>query len=128
MVKLLTGGPWVSSFSKCWQGKILPPWVCAIFPGLHTYILPISSYPPFYDDNSFGIYEKILAGKVMFPAHFDPYAKDLLKRLLVGDRSRRLGNLKGGPDDVKRHKWFRGVDWFGLLEKKVQVCAHRAAS
>jgi hypothetical protein len=64
----------------------------------------------------------------MFPAHFDPYAKDLLKRLLVGDRSRRLGNLKGGPDDVKRHKWFRGVDWFGLLEKKVQVCAHRAAS
>ncbi|CAO3673367.1 unnamed protein product [Umbelopsis vinacea] len=81
----------------------------------------LAGYPPFYDDNSFGIYEKILAGKVVFPAHFDPYAKDLLKRLLVGDRSRRLGNLKGGPDDVKRHKWFRGVDWFGLLEKKVQA-------
>ena len=78
-------------------------------------------YPPFYDDNSFGIYEKILAGKVMFPTHFDPYAKDLLKRLLVGDRSRRLGNLKGGAEDVKQHKWFRGVDWFGLLEKTVQV-------
>ncbi|KAG2180637.1 hypothetical protein INT44_003644 [Umbelopsis vinacea] len=81
----------------------------------------LAGYPPFYDDNSFGIYEKILAGKVMFPAHFDPYAKDLLKRLLVGDRSRRLGNLKGGAEDVKRHKWFRGVDWFGLLEKKVQA-------
>lgn len=57
----------------------------------------------------------------MFPTHFDPYAKDLLKRLLVGDRSRRLGNLKGGAEDVKQHKWFRGVDWFGLLEKTVQV-------
>ncbi|GAB5590274.1 Cytochrome c oxidase subunit 1 [Umbelopsis nana] len=81
----------------------------------------LAGYPPFYDDNSFGIYEKILAGRVMFPTHFDPYAKDLLKRLLVGDRSRRLGNLKGGAEDVKQHKWFRGVDWFGLLEKTVQA-------
>ncbi|KAI8376233.1 camp-dependent protein kinase 9 [Radiomyces spectabilis] len=79
----------------------------------------LAGYPPFFDDNSFGIYEKILAGKVQFPAHFDPLAKDLLKRLLVGDRSKRLGNLKGGSEDVKRHKWFRGVDWLGLLDKNV---------
>lgn len=51
-------------------------------------------YPPFFDDNSFGIYEKILAGRVQFPAHFDALAKDLLKRLLVGDLTKRLGNLK----------------------------------
>ncbi|SAL98351.1 hypothetical protein [Absidia glauca] len=81
----------------------------------------LAGYPPFFDDNSFGIYEKILAGKVQFPAHFDPLAKDLLKRLLVGDRSKRLGNLKGGSEDVKRHKWFRGVDWLGLLEKNVRA-------
>lgn len=48
-------------------------------------------------------------------------AKDLLKRLLVGDRTKRLGNLKGGPEDIKRHKWFRGVDWIGLLEKTVRA-------
>lgn len=53
-----------------------------------------SRYPPFFDDNSFGIYEKILAGRVQFPSHFDLLAKDLLKRLLVGDRTKRLGNLK----------------------------------
>ncbi|CAO3594579.1 unnamed protein product [Absidia cylindrospora] len=81
----------------------------------------LAGYPPFFDDNSFGIYEKILAGKVQFPAHFDPLAKDLLKRLLVGDRSKRLGNLKSGSEDVKRHKWFRGVDWIGLLEKSVRA-------
>ncbi|CAO3621657.1 unnamed protein product [Cunninghamella blakesleeana] len=81
----------------------------------------LAGYPPFFDDNSFGIYEKILAGKVQFPAHFDPLAKDLLKRLLVGDRSKRLGNLKGGSEDVKRHKWFRGVDWIGLLDKNVRA-------
>ncbi|KAL1926709.1 hypothetical protein VTP01DRAFT_5604 [Rhizomucor pusillus] len=80
----------------------------------------LAGYPPFFDDNSFGIYEKILAGRVQFPAHFDPLAKDLLKRLLVGDLTKRLGNLKGGSEDVKRHKWFRGVDWIGLLDKTVR--------
>lgn len=54
----------------------------------------LAGYPPFFDDNSFGIYEKILMGKVQFSAHFDPLAKDLLKRLLVSDRTKRLGNLK----------------------------------
>ncbi|KAI7905396.1 camp-dependent protein kinase 9 [Cokeromyces recurvatus] len=81
----------------------------------------LAGYPPFFDDNSFGIYEKILMGKVQFAAHFDPLAKDLLKRLLVSDRTKRLGNLKGGSEDVKRHKWFRGVDWIGLLEKNVRA-------
>ena len=27
----------------------------------------LAGYPPFYDDNPFGIYQKILAGKVEFP-------------------------------------------------------------
>ncbi|KAG0760185.1 hypothetical protein G6F57_010428 [Rhizopus arrhizus] len=81
----------------------------------------LAGYPPFFDDNSFGIYEKILMGKVQFSAHFDLLAKDLLKRLLVSDRTKRLGNLKGGSEDVKRHKWFRGVDWIGLLDKNVRA-------
>jgi len=28
--------------------------------------------------------------------------------------------LKGGADDVKRHKWFKGIDWDELLERKVK--------
>lgn len=81
----------------------------------------LAGYPPFFDDNPFGIYEKILGGKLRFPSHFDPTAKDLVKKLLTSDRSKRLGNLKGGADDIKKHKWFRGVDWQGLLNKTVQA-------
>ena len=33
--------------------------------------LSISRYPPFFDDNPFGIYEKILAGKVEWPRHME---------------------------------------------------------
>lgn len=31
----------------------------------------IIRYPPFFDDNPFGIYEKILAGKVEWPRHME---------------------------------------------------------
>ncbi|KAJ3182552.1 hypothetical protein HDU85_002651 [Gaertneriomyces sp. JEL0708] len=81
----------------------------------------LAGYPPFFDDNPFGIYEKILAGKIAFPHDFDKDAKDLVKRLLTADRSKRLGNLKGGSEDIKRHKWFKGVDWQALYDGRVQA-------
>lgn len=89
----------------------------------------LAGYPPFFDDNPFGIYEKILAGKIVFPAHFDASAKDLIKRLLTADRTKRLGNLKAGSDDIKKHKWFKGVDWQALLGRNipapiVPICTH----
>lgn len=54
----------------------------------------LAGYPPFYDDNPFGIYEKILSGKIEWARHLDPIAKDLIKKLLVQDRTKRLGNMK----------------------------------
>eukprot|EP01112_Ceratiomyxa_fruticulosa_P001789 TRINITY_DN1195_c0_g2_i1.p1 TRINITY_DN1195_c0_g2~~TRINITY_DN1195_c0_g2_i1.p1 ORF type:complete len:464 (-),score=68.51 TRINITY_DN1195_c0_g2_i1:327-1718(-) len=79
----------------------------------------LAGYPPFFDDNPFGIYEKILGGRIQFPSHFDPNAKDLIRKLLASDRTRRLGNLKGGANDVKQHKWFKGVEWDLLYYKRV---------
>jgi len=89
----------------------------------------LAGYPPFFDDNPFGIYEKILAGKIQFPSHFDSTAKDLVKKLLMGDRTKRLGNLKNGSDDIKKHKWFKGLDFQLLAEKQlpapiVPTCTH----
>jgi len=81
----------------------------------------LAGYPPFFDDNPFGIYEKILGGRIQFPSHFDPNAKDLIRKLLAADRTRRLGNLKSGASDIKNHKWFKGVDWDLLYQKRVQA-------
>ena len=54
-----------------------------------------SGYPPFYDDNPFGIYEKILSGKIDWPRHIDPVAKDLIKKFLVqvGVRINRFNSI-----------------------------------
>jgi len=81
----------------------------------------LCGYPPFYDENPFGIYQKILVGKIDFPKHIDEYAKDIIKRLLVHDRTQRLGCLAKGADDIKRHKFFRGVDWNALHSRRIQA-------
>lgn len=79
----------------------------------------IAGHPPFFDEDHFKLYEKILGCKLRFPSHFDPLAKDLVKRLLSPDLSKRFGNLKDGVQDIKRHKWFAGVDWDKLVTLEI---------
>lgn len=54
------------------------------------------SYPPYYAESPFEIYQKILSGHLEFARHFDDNAKELLKRLLTADRLKRIGCLKSG--------------------------------
>lgn len=79
-------------------------------------------YPPFYGERPFGIYKKILSGKLEWPKHtgLDPAAKDLVKKLLVQDRTKRLGSMKSGAEDVKRHKWFKHINWEEVALKKLK--------
>lgn len=81
----------------------------------------LCGYPPFYDENPFGIYQKILVGKIDYPKHVDEFAKDIIKRLLHADKTLRLGCLSKGADDIKRHKFFRGVDWNALHSRRIQA-------
>ena len=78
----------------------------------------LAGYPPFYDENPFGIYQKVLAGKIDFPRVFDVKAKDLIKKLLTQDHTQRFGCLKNGAEDIKKHKWYKAVDWEQMYEKK----------
>jgi protein kinase A len=75
----------------------------------------IAGFPPFYHEEPMKLYENIMLCKPKFPASFDPNCKDLVKKLLVVDLSKRYGNLKGGIKDIKTHKWFSGLDWNKLL-------------
>lgn len=81
----------------------------------------LAGYPPFYDENPFGIYQKVLAGKIDFPRHFEVKAKDLIKRLLTPDRAKRFGCLKNGAEDIKKHKWYKGTDWTLMYNRQCPV-------
>jgi len=80
----------------------------------------LAGYPPFYDEDPLGIYQKILEGKIKFPWHFDRHSKDLIKKLLTADLTKRLGNLKGGAEDIKKHKWFADLNWDNVLQRQVE--------
>jgi len=79
----------------------------------------IVGYPPFVDEDPMGIYQKILSGKIVFPKFFDKNGKVLVKKLLTADLGKRYGNLKNGVDDIKKAKWFQGLDWDQLLRREI---------
>jgi len=78
----------------------------------------LAGYPPFYDENPFGIYQKILAGRIDFSHGFDEKAKSLIKKLLCADRTKRYGCLKRGAADVKDHKFFSSFNWEDCRARK----------
>lgn len=82
----------------------------------------LCGYTPFWDSGSpMKIYENILKGKVKYPAYVNPDAQNLLERLITADLTKRLGNLYGGPSDVKNHPWFAEVTWDRLARKDIDA-------
>jgi serine/threonine protein kinase len=75
---------------------------------------------PFNDEDPMLIYQKILKGKIKFPSSFSSNAKSLVKHLLEADLSKRYGNLKGGVNDIKGHRFFKGLDWNALVSRTIK--------
>ena len=67
-----------------------------------------------------GIYQKVLTGKFATPKHMDVKARDLIKRFLAIDRTKRIGCLANGTADIKDHKFFRHQwSWQALAMKQM---------
>lgn len=81
----------------------------------------VAGYPPFFADQPIQIYEKIVSGKVRFPAHFSSHLKDLLRNLLQVDLTKRFGNLRAAVLDIKNHNWFQATDWIQTYQKKTEA-------
>ncbi|KAJ0391489.1 hypothetical protein P43SY_010270 [Pythium insidiosum] len=75
--------------------------------GVITYIL-LCGFPPFYDENQVEEMRKILQGEFEFVVpyfdHVSPMAKDLIKRMLVVDSTKRLS-----AEQVLKHGWFKDL-------------------
>ncbi len=98
------------------HGKAADWWAC----GVLCYEMLVG-FPPFFDETPYLIYEKILNGQIHWPKTMDRLSRDLIKAFLNPDRSKRLGNMIGGPQDILDHPWFRGVDWEALERREIRV-------
>ncbi|CAD8068612.1 unnamed protein product [Paramecium sonneborni] len=77
---------------------------------------------PFNDDTVEKIFENILNLRIEWPKlgddgeeciSYDSY--DLLTRLLEPDYKKRIGHIS--IDEIKQHKFFKGIEWNTLLNK-----------
>ena len=77
--------------------------------------------PPFLDADPIQIYQQVLQCKVRFTRSYENEAKSLTKKLLTPDLTKRFGCLKRGASDIKTSKWFEGMDWEALLNRKLDA-------
>ena len=80
----------------------------------------LTGYPPFSDEHPFGIYQKILTGKIEWPRFFTPTTTSLVTELLKPNITERIGCLKNGAEDVKKHAFFEGCDWDAIFNLRVE--------
>ena len=81
---------------------------------------------PFADDHDpMQIYQKILRGVLPQPKpgqkSMGKDAKGIVDRLLTKEPTERLGCMKHGVDEVKRHAFFSKINWQRLEKKLIQA-------
>jgi len=74
---------------------------------------------PFYDHSQMEMYRKIVDGSVVYPVHFKPDERDIIGSFLTGDLTKRLGNMKAVVQDIKTHKYFKGILFDSLYQGNV---------
>lgn len=79
----------------------------------------LAGFTPFHGKSDLVTYDQILEGVFYFPSFFSTEAKDIIDRLLEPSKSLRLGNLVGGVEDIKRHPFFRSINWDKLYRKEI---------
>lgn len=79
----------------------------------------LTGKPP-YTGNREKIQQKIMKEKIKLPAFLSSEAHSLLKALLTKEASKRLGSGPTGGEEIKRHKWFKPINWKKLEARQIQ--------
>ncbi|CAK7340012.1 unnamed protein product [Dovyalis caffra] len=80
----------------------------------------LTGKPPFTGGNRQKIQQKIIKDKVKLPAYLSSEAHSFLKGLLQKEKSKRLGSGPGGSEEIKRHKWFKSINWKKLEAREIR--------
>ncbi|KAJ6699364.1 RIBOSOMAL PROTEIN S6 KINASE [Salix purpurea] len=80
----------------------------------------LTGKPPFVGGNRDKIQQKIVKDKIKLPSFLTSEAHTLLKGLLNKDASKRLGSGPLGSEEIKRHKWFKPINWKKLDGREIQ--------
>ncbi|CAF0947892.1 unnamed protein product [Rotaria sordida] len=69
------------------------------------------------------IFIKILHAPIPWPSQhgiINRLVRNLIQKLLERDRTRRLGCMAAGVNDIKKHPWFKHIVWIDIMERQIQ--------
>lgn len=76
--------------------------------------------PPFYSKDREKLYRNIkYADPKLDMSYLSEEARDLCKKLLEKDPTKRLGSSARDALDIKEHPWFECINWNTILNKEV---------
>ena len=76
--------------------------------------------PPFYNENLNIMYEKILHAPIPLPKYLSKEARSIFLSLLERDPDKRLGSSSKDAEEIKKHEFFKDIDWKKLLKKQLK--------
>ncbi|CAN8177083.1 unnamed protein product [Coccothraustes coccothraustes] len=74
---------------------------------------------PFYNQDHERLFELILLEELRFPRSLGPESRSLLAGLLKKDPKQRLGGGPGDALEVMEHRFFAGIDWQDVVQRKL---------
>ncbi|CAF1400774.1 unnamed protein product [Rotaria sordida] len=80
-----------------------------------------AGYSPFWDADQQKIYHKIINGKFRPRSAFSDSLIDIVRGLLQKDLTKRFGMMFNGINDIKKHVWFRDLDWIQIYLRKFRA-------
>lgn len=83
----------------------------------------LSGSSPFKDASEWLIFQRITARDLRFPQYFSDEARDLVDKLLDMDPIKRPGAGPDGYASLKKHPFFRGIDWKNIRKTRAPKLA-----
>ncbi|KAI0304392.1 hypothetical protein B0F90DRAFT_1249140 [Multifurca ochricompacta] len=86
--------------------------------GVLTYEMLLGQ-SPFRGDDEDEIFDAILEDEPLYPITMPRDAVSILQKLLTRDPARRLGSGKSDAEEIKRHPFFKDVNFDDIFNKRV---------
>ncbi|KAH7885088.1 hypothetical protein F5I97DRAFT_1328941 [Phlebopus sp. FC_14] len=86
--------------------------------GVLTYEMLLGQ-SPFRGDDEDEIFDAILEDEPLYPITMPRDAVSILQKLLTRDPSRRLGSSEADAEEIKRHPFFKDVNFDDVLNKRI---------